>query len=184
MSKEDGRQGMGQIGYPETEFGNRSVDLRQVGTQDLLDSHANRHLKRTVLAEMEREIKVKAGFLPSQGAKQDPHWTSWSSNSYGRMARRTMKQRPRCTSECYTRLCRKRKVQTAHRRRMTCTMQTFMCSAKCGRTLSRWNACVQNLLRSTPPFASPRPHLSMTATMEPWCEPLEVPICMILPLWE
>lgn len=119
-----------------------------------------------------------------QGAKQDPHWTSWSSNSYGRMARRTMKQRPRCTSECYTRLCRKRKVQTAHRRRMTCTMQTFMCSAKCGRTLSRWNACVQNLLRSTPPFASPRPHLSMTATMEPWCEPLEVLICMILPLWE
>lgn len=30
MSKEDRRQGMGQIGYPETEFGNRSVDLRQV----------------------------------------------------------------------------------------------------------------------------------------------------------
>lgn len=107
-----------------------------------------------------------------QGATQDPHWASWSSNSCGRMAQRTMRQQHPRMSKCCTRLHLRRKLQTPRRRRVTCIMRTFMCSGKFGHTLStQWNACIQNLLQSTPPFASPRPHLSMTATTEPWCEP-------------
>lgn len=117
-----------------------------------------------------------------QRAKQDPHWAYWSSNSYCRMAQRTMKQQHQCMSKCYTRLYLKRKVQIPHRRRTTYITQTFMCSARRSHPLGRrWNTCTQKPLPSTPPFASPRSHLVMTATVEPWCEPLgEAPVSITL----